>query len=121
MPRDVDQDLQAALRQTPSLRTLGLRLLRLTGMRVGELVDLDLNALDQREPNHCTLRIPLGKTRTEHVIPVSAETAQIRSDHPGPTRHPTNLGTHPARRGPVSDGGPPRQTPLHLHLRLDSQ
>jgi len=77
LPLDVDQALQAALRRTPSLRALGLRLLRQTGMRVGELVDLDLNALDQREPNHFTLRLPLGKTRTEHIIPVSAETAQI--------------------------------------------
>ena len=77
LPPDVDQALQAALRRTPSLRTWGLRLLRQTGMRVGELADLDLNALDQREPNHFTLRLPLGKIRMEHVIPVSAETAQI--------------------------------------------
>lgn len=77
LPRDVDQALTEALKRTPSLRAMGLLLLRQTGMRLGELIDLDLNALDSRDPDNPTLLIPLGKTRTEHVIPVSTETASI--------------------------------------------
>jgi len=77
LPQDVDQALMELLRRVPSLRTLGLLLLRQTGMRIGELVDLDVNALDQRDPGNSTLHIPLGKTRTEHVIPVNTETADI--------------------------------------------
>lgn len=77
LPRDVDQTLTDALKRAPSLRTMGLLLLRQTGMRLGELIDLDVNALNNSEPDNFTLHIPLGKTRMEHVIPVSAETAAI--------------------------------------------
>jgi len=77
LPQDLDHALIDALKRTPSLRTMGLLLLRYTGMRLGELIDLDLNALDGRDHDNFTLRVPLGKTRREHVIPVSAETAAL--------------------------------------------
>lgn len=73
----MDEALTNALKQAPSLRTMGLLLLRQTGMRLGELIDLDLNALDTSAPDNFTLHIPLGKTHAERAIPVSAETAAI--------------------------------------------
>lgn len=93
LPQDLDQALQNALRQRPALRTWGLLVLRQTGMRLGELIDLDVNALDPCDPDHYTLHIPLGKTRAEHVIPVSAETAEIL--HAIRTQRGSKLGTTP--------------------------
>ena len=76
-PHQVDQTVQSALRQEPTLAAMGLLLLRLTGMRIGEMRDLNLNALDYRQTDRCTLHVPMGKTRTERVVPLDAQTAQI--------------------------------------------
>ncbi len=76
-PHEVDQIVQSALRQEPTLAAMGLLLLRLTGMRIGEMRDLSRNALDYRQPDRCTLHVPMGKTRTERVVPLDAQTAQI--------------------------------------------
>lgn len=77
LPHDVDQAVQKALRQEPTLAAMGLLLLRLTGMRIGELRDLNRNALDQRQPDQCTLHVPMGKTRIERVVPLDAQTVQL--------------------------------------------
>jgi len=77
LPQDVDQAMKEVLRRAQSLRAMGLLLLRQTGMRIGEMADLDVNALDNRDPHNSTLHVPMGKTRTERVIPVNAETADI--------------------------------------------
>jgi len=76
-PHEVDQIVQSALRQEPTLAAMGLLLLRLTGMRIGEMRDLSRNALDYRQPDRFTLQVPMGKTRTERVVPLDAKTAQI--------------------------------------------
>ena len=76
-PHEVDQTVQSALRQEPTLAAMGLLLLRLTGMRIGEMRDLSRNALDCHQPDRFTLQVPMGKTRTERVIPLDAKTAQI--------------------------------------------
>lgn len=76
-PHEVDQTVQSALRQEPTLAAMGLLLLRLTGMRIGEMRDLSRHALDHRPPDRFTLHVPMGKTRTERVVPLDAKTAQI--------------------------------------------
>lgn len=77
LPHDLDQAVQDVLREKPSIRTMGLLLLRLTGMRIGEMVDLDVNALDKRDPDNHTLHVPMGKTRAERVIPLHAEAVDL--------------------------------------------
>ncbi len=76
-PHEVDQLVQSALRQEPTLAAMGLLLLRHTGMRIGEMRDLSRNALDCRRPDRFTLLVPMGKNRTERVIPLEDKTAQI--------------------------------------------
>lgn len=76
-PHVVDQTVQSALRQEPTLAAMGLLLLRRTGMRIGEMRDLSRNALDAHPPDRCTLHVPMGKTRTERVLPLDAQTAQL--------------------------------------------
>jgi site-specific recombinase XerD len=77
LPRELDQAVQKALAASPSLQALALRLLRLTGMRLGEMCDLPLNALDASNPNGATLRVPMGKTRHERVIPVESQAVEL--------------------------------------------
>lgn len=77
LPHEVDQAVQNALRQEPALAAMGLLLLRFTGMRIGEMRDLNLNALDQRQPDQCVLHVPMGKTRAERTIPLDDQTVRI--------------------------------------------
>lgn len=89
---ELDEAITHILAQTPTLTAMGLRLLRLTGMRIGEMHQLSIHALEEAAPNTFSLRIPLGKTRCERVIPVDPQAAslieQIRSQrgsqHPVP-------------------------------------
>jgi site-specific recombinase XerD len=77
LPHAVDQTVQNALRQEPTLAAMALLLLRCTGMRIGEMRDLSRNALDDRQPDRCTLHVPMGKTRSERVLPLDAQSAQL--------------------------------------------
>lgn len=77
LPRELDRAVQEALAAAPCFQALALRLLRLTGMRLGEMCDLPLNALDDSNPNGATLRVPMGKTRQERVIPVESQAIEL--------------------------------------------
>lgn len=77
LPPDVDEALRKALAPIPSLTAYGLRLLRLTGMRVGEMVDLSVNALTETITVGSTLRVPIGKTHQERIIPASEEAVTL--------------------------------------------
>ena len=77
LPSALDQPLLQTLASIPSLPAYGLRLLRHTGMRIGEMRDLGAHALTEVSPAHFTLRVPIGKTKQERVIPVSVETAAL--------------------------------------------
>lgn len=77
LPQDLDQAVQHALAEADTFAAMALLLLRFTGMRVGEMIALPLNALEPSERNSCSLRVPLGKTRTERLIPLSARAASL--------------------------------------------
>jgi site-specific recombinase XerD len=72
---DVDRDLMAAIAglDDPFARH-GLAILRGTGIRLGELLDLELDCLWDT-PNHGTwVKVPLGKLATERTVPLDAAT-----------------------------------------------
>jgi integrase len=54
-----------------------LRLLRHTGLRIGEMLALDLTAFDPSAPHGPTLRVALGKTRCQRLLPLSPDTVAI--------------------------------------------
>jgi integrase len=54
-----------------------LLLLRKTGMRIGELRDLELECLEHISDENYLLHVPLGKLHTERVLPVDSETVSI--------------------------------------------
>ena len=55
----------------------GLQVLRGTGLRVGELLDLELNAVIDYGPSGTWLRVPLGKLATERSVPLDGPTLAV--------------------------------------------
>jgi len=74
---DADRALQEQLNRMEGRYPRVLLLLRKTGMRVGELQNLEYDALKELPGGQWLLHIPLGKLHTERVIPVDASTAAI--------------------------------------------
>jgi len=68
-----------------------LLLVRHTGIRIGECVDLPLDCLRSLAPGQWALHVPLGKLYTERLVPIDDSVQQIiyrlrffRSLHPDP-------------------------------------
>jgi integrase len=77
------------LRRTDTLCAHALRLVRLTGIRIGECLDLSLDCLRQIGPDIWALHVPLGKLHTERMFPADpviretvARIRALRSLHP---------------------------------------
>ena len=75
LPPDADRDLLAAVNELadPFARH-GLTILRGTGMRLGELLDLELDCLWDFGPRGTWVKVPLGKLGTERTVPLDDET-----------------------------------------------
>ncbi len=87
---DVDRDLMAAVAglDDPFARC-GLTILRGSGMRLGELLDLELDCLWDSTSHGTWIKVPLGKLGTERMVPLDAETlaaVDAWMDQRGPQR-----------------------------------
>ena len=69
-----DQRLQQQLRLADTLEVNALRLMRATGIRISECIDLPLDCLQQISEQQVALRVPLGKLHSERFVPVDDET-----------------------------------------------
>lgn len=111
LPLDADRRVAAALTASPNrLRADALLLTRATGVRIGELVDLELDCVHEVPGAGAWLKVPLGKLETERMVPLDDDTLAIVDrivEHrcPGrPLRHPRTgkltdfLLTHHGRR-----------------------
>ena len=78
---DVDRALTNAIASLDDalLRT-GLLLLRAAGMRVGELLDLELDCLLDFAGHGTWLKVPLGKLNTERMVPLDPDIVQVIDD-----------------------------------------
>jgi integrase len=65
-----DQILQQELMRRNDLGGNVFLLLRHTGMRIGECVDLSYDCLHFISPNQWAIHVPLGKLKTERMVPV---------------------------------------------------
>ena len=77
LPFDEDQRLQQQLRLTDTLESNALRLLRATGIRIGECIALPLDCLQSVNEQQVALHVPLGKLHSERLVPVDEETRRI--------------------------------------------
>ncbi len=75
LPPDADRDLMAAVNELvdPFARH-GLTILRGTGMRLGELLDLELDCLWDFGSRGTWVKVPLGKLGTERTVPLDEAT-----------------------------------------------
>ncbi|GJO01832.1 Tyrosine recombinase XerD [Mycobacterium marinum] len=134
LDRRLTQALQAWAERLPADALL---LQRATGLRIGELVDLELDSVHEIPGQGAWLKVPLGKLNTERMVPLDEETvalidrivAQRSASRPLPhlrTARPTDyLFTHHGRRLTVdhlrdvltrvtTDAGLPHITPHQL-------
>ena len=76
LPRPLTAEQDQLLQQEFSRRNdLGgnvFLLLRSTGMRIGECADLSYDCLRSTGPNQWAIHVPLGKLKTERMVPVDA-------------------------------------------------
>lgn len=90
LPPAVDRDLMAAVgRLEDRFARVGIGLLRATGMRAGELLDLELGCIVDFEARGSWLKVPVGKLGTERMVPLEPETVALFDewiDHRGPHR-----------------------------------
>ncbi|WP_298347763.1 site-specific integrase [Ferrimicrobium sp.] len=78
IPLDEDRRLRVALTETEyPLAALALRVLRATGLRIGELLDLELDCVHEVPMNGSWLKVPLGKLDTERMVPLEEETVAL--------------------------------------------
>jgi integrase len=111
LPVDVDRRLGEALERSEfRLAADALLLQRACGLRIGELLDLELDCVHEVPENGAWLKVPLGKLDTERMVPLDDETMALvdrivatRSDgrslpHPRTGRPAQFLFTHHGRR-----------------------
>jgi site-specific recombinase XerD len=72
-----DQLIQRELLRRNDLASNVLLLLRHTGMRIGECVDLSVDCLRTLGPNQWAIHVPLGKLKTERWVPVDSLVCQL--------------------------------------------
>ena len=111
LPVDADRRLGEALAHSDfRLAADALLLARACGLRIGELLDLELDCVHEVPGNGAWLKVPLGKLDTERMVPLDEETvalvdriAATRSEgrplpHPRYGRSAQFLFTHHGRR-----------------------
>ena len=72
-----DESIQQELLRRNDLTSNVLLLLRHTGMRIGECVDLSINCLRPLGPEQWVIHVPLGNLKTERWVPVDSFVCQV--------------------------------------------
>jgi site-specific recombinase XerD len=119
LPKFLDDQAAAKVMATARASTdprdrLVIELLARTGMRVGELVDLDADAVVQIGANHW-LRIPLGKLRNDRYVPLHPQLIELLAEWTA-----TNLAHIRAHRRLLADhrGHPQRYAIRRIVARI---
>jgi integrase len=72
LPPEQDQQLQQEFARRNDWGSNALLLIRHTGMRIGECADLSFDCLRATGPNQWAVHVPLGKLKTERMVPVDS-------------------------------------------------
>jgi integrase len=102
LPVDVDRRLTQVLVEHPGneLAAAALRLQRCCGLRIGELLDLELDCVHELPGHGSWLKVPLGKLETERMVPLDAEVLAL-IDHITEIRCHGRAMPHPRYRRPA--------------------
>ena len=101
LPPDSDRMLARALLESPNrLAADALLLQRACGLRIGELLDLEMDCVHQLAGNGAWLKVPLGKMKTERMVPLDEDSLAF-VDRIIATRSPGQAITHPVTGKPV--------------------
>lgn len=73
----VDKEVQAKFSSGGDIFYDALILMRNTGLRVGEIKNLEFNCLSEDYKGNTFLKVPLGKLDTERRVPLTAEMIQL--------------------------------------------
>ena len=99
---DADRRLARALEESGKrLPADALLLARATGLRIGELLDLELDCVHEVPGQGAWLKVPLGKLDTERMVPLDEETVTL-IDRIAAQRSPGRPVPHP-RTGKPAD------------------
>ena len=106
LPRALTPDIDAALMTVidtldDTFARTAVTVLRHTGLRIGELLDLELGSVYDYGPTGSWLKVPLGKLATERMVPLDA-TALTALDQWARHRGPSRSLPHP-RTGTATD------------------
>jgi site-specific recombinase XerD len=72
-----DRLIQQELLRRNDVAGNALLLIRHTGIRIGECVDLSFDCLRQLAPRQWALHVPLGKLNTERLVPIDDSVCQL--------------------------------------------
>jgi len=72
-----DQLLQQEFLRRNDLGGNAFLLIRHTGMRIGECIDLSFDCLRSTAPNQWAIHVPLGKLKTERLVPVDSFVCEL--------------------------------------------
>jgi integrase len=101
LPADADRRIAEALHASPNrLFADALLLARATGLRIGELRDLELDCVHEIPGTGAWLKVPLGKLGTERMVPLDDDTVTL-IDRITQTRSPVRPLPHPKTRRPT--------------------
>ena len=101
VPVDADRRLAITLEDSDyRLAADALLLARAVGLRIGELLDLELDCVHEISGNGSWLKVPLGKLDTERMVPLDDETVALL-DRIARTRTPGRALPHPRTRRPT--------------------
>lgn len=77
LPPDIDDVLQKRWARSESVYKLGLLLMRRTGLRIGELIQLPYSCLRTDPKGNRLLKVPLGKLDNERLVPLDKPALKV--------------------------------------------
>ena len=115
LPADADRLIGETLEASPSrLFADALLLARATGVRIGELLDLELDCIHEVPGTGAWLKVPLGKLDSERMVPLDDDTVAL-IDRIAETRSPGKPLPNP------KTGQPAEFLLTHLGKRVSDQ
>ena len=77
LPPEIDQELIRRLEASDQLLHQGLLMLRYTGIRVGDLIEMPWGCVKQDFNGDWSLKVPLGKLNAERLIPIEPKALKL--------------------------------------------